>query len=183
MANSGGLEELAFTATQGGSSVIRPPAPKTLIISCCTSYSVISRPALTALRMAANALRTDSCTTCPAARCDCHCSSDQRDSNCCTRSAEDTISTPQVFTSSTVQQYVLESKRYAAAAGPVSLAIYSTWILILRSSKVGLEAAAQVQRERIAVRTIEDSLTCIQSFQASMKYLTILLSKKATNPC
>jgi prepilin-type N-terminal cleavage/methylation domain-containing protein len=52
----------------------------------------------------------------------------------------------------------------------VVAAIYSTWILILRSSKIGREAAAQVQRERIAVGTIEDSLTCIQSFQASMQY-------------
>jgi prepilin-type N-terminal cleavage/methylation domain-containing protein len=49
-------------------------------------------------------------------------------------------------------------------------AVYSTWILILKSSQVGQEAAAQVQRERIAIRTIEDSLTCIQSFQASMQY-------------
>jgi prepilin-type N-terminal cleavage/methylation domain-containing protein len=49
-------------------------------------------------------------------------------------------------------------------------AVYSTWVLILKSSQVGQEAAAQVQRQRIAVRTIEDSLTCIQSFQASMQY-------------
>jgi prepilin-type N-terminal cleavage/methylation domain-containing protein len=49
-------------------------------------------------------------------------------------------------------------------------AVYSTWVLIIKSSQVGQEAAAQVQRERIAIRTIEDSLTCIQSFQASMQY-------------
>jgi prepilin-type N-terminal cleavage/methylation domain-containing protein len=49
-------------------------------------------------------------------------------------------------------------------------AVYSTWVLILKSAQVGQEAAAQVQRERIAIRTIEDSLTCIQSFQASMQY-------------
>ena len=59
----------------------------------------------------------------------------------------------------------------------VVAAIYSTWILILRASKTGLEAAAQVQRERIAVRTIEDSLTCIQSFQASMKYYYFVVQK------
>jgi hypothetical protein len=40
----------------------------------------------------------------------------------------------------------------------------------LKASQVGQEAAARVQRQRIAVRTIEDSLTCIQSFQASMQY-------------
>jgi prepilin-type N-terminal cleavage/methylation domain-containing protein len=49
-------------------------------------------------------------------------------------------------------------------------AVYSTWVLILKSAQVSQEAAAQVQRQRIAIRTIEDSLTCIQSFQASMQY-------------
>jgi prepilin-type N-terminal cleavage/methylation domain-containing protein len=59
----------------------------------------------------------------------------------------------------------------------VVAAIYSTWTLILRASKTGMEAAAQVQRERIAVRTIEDSLTCIQSFQASMSYYYFVVQK------
>jgi prepilin-type N-terminal cleavage/methylation domain-containing protein len=59
----------------------------------------------------------------------------------------------------------------------VVAAIYSTWVLILRASKTGLEAAAQVQRERIAVRTIEDSLTCLQSFQASMQYYYFIVQK------
>jgi len=56
-------------------------------------------------------------------------------------------------------------------------AIYSTWILILRASKTGLEAAAQVQRERITVRTIEDSLNCIQSFQASQRLYYFIVQK------
>jgi type II secretory pathway pseudopilin PulG len=51
-------------------------------------------------------------------------------------------------------------------------AVYATWMLLLKSSQVAQEAAAQVQRERIAIRTLEDSLTCIQSFQASMQYYT-----------
>ena len=51
-------------------------------------------------------------------------------------------------------------------------AVYSTWMVILKSSQVGQAAAARVQRERIAIRTLEDSLTCIQSFQASMGYYT-----------
>jgi prepilin-type N-terminal cleavage/methylation domain-containing protein len=49
-------------------------------------------------------------------------------------------------------------------------AVYSTWVLLLKSSQIAQAAAAQVQRERITIRTLEDSLTCIQSFQASMKY-------------
>ncbi|MEI9865197.1 MAG: prepilin-type N-terminal cleavage/methylation domain-containing protein [Limisphaerales bacterium] len=49
-------------------------------------------------------------------------------------------------------------------------AVYSTWVVILKSSQTSQMAAARVQRERIAIRTLEDSLTCIQSFQASMGY-------------
>ncbi len=52
----------------------------------------------------------------------------------------------------------------------VVAAIYSTWELIMRASQVSQKTTAQAQRQRIALRTIEDSLTCIQSFQASMKY-------------
>ena len=52
----------------------------------------------------------------------------------------------------------------------VVITIYSTWILIVRSSVIAQAAAAQAQRERIAIRTVEHSLMCVQSFQASMKY-------------
>jgi prepilin-type N-terminal cleavage/methylation domain-containing protein len=54
-------------------------------------------------------------------------------------------------------------------------AIYSTWVLILKSSQVGQAAAARAQRQRIAIRTIEDSLTCIQSAQASMQYYSFVV--------
>ncbi|MGA3164367.1 MAG: prepilin-type N-terminal cleavage/methylation domain-containing protein [Verrucomicrobiota bacterium] len=57
----------------------------------------------------------------------------------------------------------------------VLAAIYSSWTLILRATKVGREAAAQVQRQRIAVRTIENALTCVQSFQASARYYTFIV--------
>jgi prepilin-type N-terminal cleavage/methylation domain-containing protein len=48
--------------------------------------------------------------------------------------------------------------------------IYSTWILIVRSAEVAQATAARVQRERVAVHTVENALMCVQSFQASMKY-------------
>lgn len=54
--------------------------------------------------------------------------------------------------------------------GIVSAAIYSTWTAILRSSKVGLDAAASVQRTRIAVRVMEDALVSVQSFVANQQY-------------
>jgi prepilin-type N-terminal cleavage/methylation domain-containing protein len=58
----------------------------------------------------------------------------------------------------------------------VIAAIYSTWALVMRATKVGQDAAAQAQRQRIALRTIEDSLMCIQSFQASQKYYSFLVT-------
>ncbi|HPC60682.1 MAG TPA: type II secretion system protein [Verrucomicrobiota bacterium] len=54
--------------------------------------------------------------------------------------------------------------------GLVLVAIYSSWTAILRASKVGLDAAAAVQRARIAMHTIEDALLCIQSFAANQPY-------------
>jgi type II secretory pathway component PulJ len=54
-------------------------------------------------------------------------------------------------------------------------AVYSTWVVILKSAQVGQDAAARAQRQRIAVRTIEDSLTCIQSVQASMQYYSFIV--------
>jgi prepilin-type N-terminal cleavage/methylation domain-containing protein len=57
----------------------------------------------------------------------------------------------------------------------VMAAIYSSWLVILRATKVGEEATAQVQRRRMAVWTIEDALMCVQSFQASMQYYTFVV--------
>jgi len=56
----------------------------------------------------------------------------------------------------------------------VLTAIYSSWIGILKSSKIGSEAAADVQRSRIAMQTIEDSLTCARSFAADVKHYSFL---------
>ncbi len=57
----------------------------------------------------------------------------------------------------------------------VMAAIYSSWMLILHATKVGPEATAQVQRRRMAVWTIEDALTCVQSFQASIQYYAFVV--------
>ena len=57
----------------------------------------------------------------------------------------------------------------------VIAAIYSTWALVMRATLVGQTAAANAQRERIALRTIEDSLMCVQSFQASQKYYSFIV--------
>jgi type II secretion system protein J len=57
-----------------------------------------------------------------------------------------------------------------AIFGLVVAAIYSGWIAILRASKTGLEAAAQAQRERVAIRTIEEALTASRSFAADLQH-------------
>jgi len=53
-------------------------------------------------------------------------------------------------------------------------AIYSSWTAILRASKVGLDAAAAVQRARIAGRIIEESLGSVQSFAANQRYYSFV---------
>jgi prepilin-type N-terminal cleavage/methylation domain-containing protein len=52
----------------------------------------------------------------------------------------------------------------------VMIAIYSSWMSILRGSRVGQEAAVEAQRSRIAVRAVENSLVSLQMFQANIKY-------------
>jgi len=62
-----------------------------------------------------------------------------------------------------------------ALFGVIVAAIYSTWTLVIRSSQGGMAMAARVQRARVAVRTIETSLTCIQSFQSSPQYYSFVV--------
>ena len=52
----------------------------------------------------------------------------------------------------------------------VLTAIYATWTAILRGSKVGLEAAAQAQRERMAIHLIEEALTASRSFASDLQH-------------
>jgi hypothetical protein len=49
-------------------------------------------------------------------------------------------------------------------------AIYMTWISILKGTQAGLKAAAEVQRSRIAMRTIEDAFNGTVYFVANMKH-------------
>ncbi len=56
----------------------------------------------------------------------------------------------------------------------VLAAIYSSWTAILRASKAGQEVAASVQRTRIAIRMLEDSLGSAQSYGANLPYYFFL---------
>ena len=58
----------------------------------------------------------------------------------------------------------------AAILALVITAIYSSWVAILRSSKVGLTAAADAQRTRVALRAIEEAFSSAQLFGANLRY-------------
>jgi prepilin-type N-terminal cleavage/methylation domain-containing protein len=57
----------------------------------------------------------------------------------------------------------------------VLAAIYSTWYLIARGTRTAQTVAAEIQRERVTINSIEDSLTCIRSFQASPQYYSFVV--------
>ncbi len=57
-----------------------------------------------------------------------------------------------------------------AVFGLVLAAIYSTWTLILKSKNVGEAATAQVQRERVAIRVIEEALVSTRSFASDIQH-------------
>jgi prepilin-type N-terminal cleavage/methylation domain-containing protein len=54
-------------------------------------------------------------------------------------------------------------------------AVYSAWILLVRSTQASQEVTAQAQRQRITFRTIEDALMAVQSFQASPQYYSFIV--------
>jgi type II secretion system protein J len=61
-----------------------------------------------------------------------------------------------------------------AIFGLVLTAIYATWTLILKSKSIGEAATAQIQRERIAVRVIEEALSSTRSFAADVEHYGFL---------
>jgi hypothetical protein len=50
------------------------------------------------------------------------------------------------------------------------IAIYSSWSAILRGSRTGMKAAAEVQRTRIAMRALEESLSSAVMYVDNAKY-------------
>ena len=53
-------------------------------------------------------------------------------------------------------------------------AIYASWSAILRSTKVGLDAAGNAQRERVTRRSIEEALGSVMMFQANLQHYAFL---------
>jgi type II secretion system protein J len=56
----------------------------------------------------------------------------------------------------------------------VLAAIYSSWTAILRARKVAGDATASVQRARISIRIIEDSLGSVESFVRNANYYSFV---------
>jgi type II secretion system protein J len=56
----------------------------------------------------------------------------------------------------------------------VLTAIYASWTAILRARKVAGDAAASVQRARISVRILEDSLGSVESFVKNANYYSFI---------
>ena len=54
-------------------------------------------------------------------------------------------------------------------------AVYASWAALMRSTRVAHAAADRAQRERVTLRTIEDSLMSVQSFQASPQYYSFIV--------
>ncbi len=56
----------------------------------------------------------------------------------------------------------------------VMTAVYATWVAILRGSKAGLTAAANAQRSRIALRTLQDALLTAVNYPDNAKYYSFV---------
>jgi prepilin-type N-terminal cleavage/methylation domain-containing protein len=70
-----------------------------------------------------------------------------------------------------VRGYTLIEVMVAIALfGLVVIAIYSSWMAVVRASRTGLQVAAEAQRSRIAMRVIETALTSARMFEANGWY-------------
>ena len=63
---------------------------------------------------------------------------------------------------------IIEIMVSLAIFGLIVAAVYSSWMAIVRGAQVGRKAAADAQRSRIAVRTLEDSLTAVRCFASDV---------------
>lgn len=60
-----------------------------------------------------------------------------------------------------------------ALFGLVMVSIYSSWMSIVRGTKIGLEAANSAQRARIALHTVEDALLTAQFYNENNRYYNV----------
>ena len=58
----------------------------------------------------------------------------------------------------------------------VVASVFASWTALMRATRVAHAVAAQAQRQRVTLRTIEDSLMAVQSFQASPQYYSFIVA-------
>ena len=63
----------------------------------------------------------------------------------------------------------------------VLMAIYSIWMSILKGTRVGLAAAADAQRSRIAMRAVADALLTAQLSQANIRHYAFVTDTKGSD--
>jgi type II secretion system protein J len=63
----------------------------------------------------------------------------------------------------------------------VLTAIYSIWLSILKGTRVGLAAAADAQRSRIAMRAVEDALLTAQLSTANIRHYAFVTDTKGSD--
>lgn len=77
---------------------------------------------------------------------------------------------PGRFRSSRIGFTILELMLSIGIFALILTAVYSIWVAILKGTRAGQKAAAEVQRARVALRTLEDAFNSTEFFQANMKY-------------
>jgi type II secretion system protein J len=63
---------------------------------------------------------------------------------------------------------IIEIMVALAILGLIVAAVYSSWMAVVRGAQAGRRAAAAAQRSRIAVRTLELSLSCARAFASDI---------------
>ncbi len=63
----------------------------------------------------------------------------------------------------------------------IMIAIYSSWSAILRGSRAALNVAAEVQRTRIAIRALEESLASAQLFVQNIRHYSFIADTSKEN--
>lgn len=63
----------------------------------------------------------------------------------------------------------------------VMIAIYSSWSSILRGSRTGMKAAAEVQRTRVAMRALEESLSSAVMYIGNAKFYSFSTDTSSDN--
>jgi len=77
---------------------------------------------------------------------------------------------PNRFRASKIGFTILELMISMGIFALILTAVYSIWVAILKGTRAGQKAAAEVQRARITLRALEDAFNSTEFFQANIRY-------------